>query len=248
MRSGALKSRFLKAWYGLLGLLLLEVFAYLGTGFIASLCQKNQWEAFTSSMRVWQAVDNVPFAGYINQYAHRYGISPELVAAVIEAESSFQPKALSRAGAYGLMQVIPGTWNQMNKELSICVGRHEGACTKECYYDPELNIHMGTAYLSKLVNQYNSNIIYALAAYNSGPGSVDRYGGVPPFPETQEYVSRIVENWQKKHSGEKEIKLASFRAWVFIHKTTGWILISTVLLTVILGYNLFRMYRSWRWR
>lgn len=112
----------------------------------------------------------------IQQYANQHGVSPDLVRAVIQAESGFNPRAISRKGAMGLMQLMPAT----ARDLGVNNPFH-----------PEQNIRGGTRYLAMLLARYNQDVHLALAAYNAGPGSVERYGAVPPYRETQNYVKKI---------------------------------------------------------
>ena len=109
-------------------------------------------------------------ASYINH------VSPSLVRAVIHAESHFNPKALSHQGAQGLMQLMPAT----AKELGVISP-----------FVAVENINGGVKYLAKLLKRFDGNVRLAAAAYNAGPGAVQRYGGIPPYAETQVYVERV---------------------------------------------------------
>jgi soluble lytic murein transglycosylase-like protein len=108
--------------------------------------------------------------------AHAYGVRPSLVYAVIDAESHGDPAAISRAGAMGLMQLMPGT------SADYGVGNA---------FDPQANVDGGVHYLSDLLARYHGNVPDALAAYNAGPGIVDADHGVPAYPETRSYVARV---------------------------------------------------------
>jgi soluble lytic murein transglycosylase-like protein len=112
----------------------------------------------------------------IERHAATSGISPDLIKAVIQVESGFNPAAISPKGAQGLMQLMPATARQLGVSDP---------------FHPEQNIRGGVAYLKQLLGQFGQDVRLALAAYNAGPGSVDRYGDVPPYRETQAYVKKI---------------------------------------------------------
>jgi soluble lytic murein transglycosylase-like protein len=116
------------------------------------------------------------FANLIDDHSARHSISPDLVRAVIQAESAFNPMARSPKGAMGLMQLMPATARQYRVTDA---------------YDAEQNVAAGVAYLKSLLDRYDGNEELALAAYNAGPGAVERYGTVPPYRETRAYVAKI---------------------------------------------------------
>ncbi len=116
----------------------------------------------------------------VSKVSEKYGVDDKLVKALIKQESGFNPDATSKAGAMGLMQLMPAT------------AKHLGV--KDAY-NPLQNVEGGVKYLKSMLDKYNGNIILALAAYNAGPGAVDKYSGVPPYQETQNYVKNILANY-----------------------------------------------------
>ncbi len=132
-----------------------------------------------SSVRVTRSVAarSEPYEDLIVGHATMNHIRPDLVRAVIQVESGFNPRAVSPKGALGLMQLMPATARGLRVRNA---------------FDPEENIRGGVAYLRQLLDRYNGDEALALAAYNAGPGAVDRHGqSVPPYRETQRYVSKI---------------------------------------------------------
>ncbi len=114
----------------------------------------------------------------------REGVDPRFIHAVIHQESKYDPDARSPVGARGLMQLMPGTAKRFD-----CNDTKDEAC----------NVEAGTKYLAWLLKRFNGDVKLALAGYNAGEGAVDKYRGVPPYPETQNYVNKIVANYGKTY-------------------------------------------------
>lgn len=113
----------------------------------------------------------------VGRYAEQHRLEPKLVRAVIQVESGYNAAARSVKGAMGLMQLMPGT----AQELGV-----------DDPYDPEQNIRGGTSYLRRMLDRFEENLVHALAGYNAGPDAVVQYGGVPPYAETRAYVERVM--------------------------------------------------------
>jgi len=124
-----------------------------------------------------------PFGNLIHAAAEKHGVDESLITWVIAAESNFNPRAVSRKRAQGLMQLLPAT---------------AALYAVSDIFDPAENIDAGTRYLKDLLGRYRGDLRLALAAYNAGPEMVERYGGVPPFAETQKYVRLITGHMQEK--------------------------------------------------
>jgi hypothetical protein len=123
----------------------------------------------------------------VNTASGRYRLDPDLVNSVIKAESGFNVRAVSRKGAQGLMQLMPGTASKLGVPNA---------------FDPQANVEGGTKYLRELLERYNFDLVKALAAYNAGPQRVEQFGGVPPYYETRVYVARVVRDFNKKKAAQ----------------------------------------------
>ena len=142
-------------------------------------------EIFVAAPRLPLA--EAPFGELIRKAAEKYEVDPDLVFSVVAAESNFNPRAVSRRNARGLMQLLPETARRFGvKDV----------------YDPQQNIDAGTRYLRILLKQYRGDLALTLAAYNAGPGAVDRYGRVPPYNETIAYVRAIRKTYAQRKSKE----------------------------------------------
>lgn len=119
---------------------------------------------------------------HIRDTASRHGVSEHLVAAIIAVESQFYPRAVSRKGARGLMQLMPATASSYNVRDP---------------FDPRENIEGGVRHLKRLMRRYHNNLPVVLAAYNAGDQAVRRHGGIPPYPETRRYVRRVLRKYQQ---------------------------------------------------
>lgn len=119
----------------------------------------------------------------LSRAGQRHNLDVDLLASVVHAESDGNPRAVSRAGARGLMQLMPATAASMGVQNS---------------FQPQQNVSGGSAYLDELLTRYGNNLALALAAYNAGPDAVNRYHGIPPYPETQAYVARVIHEFNRR--------------------------------------------------
>src|SRR5215475_4367047 len=144
-------------------------------------------EIFVAAPRM--PLEQAPFGELIRKAAAKYEVDADLVFSVVAAESNFNPKAVSRRNAHGLMQLLPETARRMGvRDI----------------YDPAQNIDGGTRYLRDLLKRYDGDLALTLAAYNAGPGAVQRYGRIPPYNETIQYVRAIRKTYAlRKSNGDK---------------------------------------------
>ena len=160
---------------------------YKSASYFESYCQAVRY--YNSSLSDAQVRS---IAEAILHYSYYYGLDPRLVVAVIACESRFRPGAVSSAGAIGLGQLMPGTARQEGVNPRDAVFNIHGTCRVLCghlkrYGDRGEYARTG----------YSRGLELALAAYNAGPGAVDKYGGVPPYAETQHYVKKVIEEYQR---------------------------------------------------
>ena len=125
-------------------------------------------------------------ANLIDKYSEEHNLDADFVKAVIQQESGFNPNATSKCGAMGLMQLMPSTAESLGVTDA---------------YDAEQNIYGGTKYLKGLMDRFGNNKELALAAYNAGPNAVKKYGGIPPYAETQNYVKKVLSNYDNMKGG-----------------------------------------------
>ncbi len=126
---------------------------------------------------------NADVRSLLSNAGEQHDIDVELLASIVHAESNGRPHAVSRTGAQGLMQLMPGTAHNLGVKDS---------------FQPDQNINGGTAYLDSLLTRYHDNLALALAAYNAGPAAVDKYHGIPPYRETRAYVARVMTEFKRR--------------------------------------------------
>ena len=144
-----------------------------------------------------RAGEELPYGAQVREAAKLYSLPVELILAVMKVESGFNPRAVSRVGAMGLMQLMPRT--------AVEVGVTDP-------FDPRQNVLGGARYLRILINGYQGDVMLALAGYHAGAGAVGRYGGVPPYPATRRYVAWVLEAYHRYSDGEPRPRERAHRA------------------------------------
>lgn len=138
-------------------------------------------------------VPDINLEPLITRHSDAQALDPKLVKAVIQAESGYNVRALSNKGAIGLMQLMPATASLLNVSNP---------------YDPDDNIRGGTRYLRQMLDRFAGRVEFAVAAYNAGPGAVERHGGIPPYAETRAYVKRVLSLYGSGAGGDVQIAAA----------------------------------------
>lgn len=151
-------------------------------------------EAPKSATAVDEKLSDADLRPMLAKAGTAYNLDADLLASVVREESGGHSRALSRAGAQGLMQLMPGTASDLGVADSFAPGE---------------NIQGGTAYLDWLLRRYNDNLMLALAAYNAGPAAVDHWHGIPPYRETRAYVARVIHEYNRRYALRHQTELRS---------------------------------------
>ena len=155
-----------------------------GTNFekiINSLAGEEKFVPGANTASAGRKLNSISVQPLVAEAAAKYDVDPALIEAVIKQESAYDSGAQSGVGAQGLMQLMPAT----AQELGVADS-----------FDPQQNVMGGTKYLRQLMDKFDGNLTKVIAGYNAGPGAVDHYGGVPPYSETQNYVAKVLKNYE----------------------------------------------------
>ena len=162
-----------------------------GTVYFSNVPVSNNYRLYMKTRQRsnnFKRYNNVLYRKIILKASNKYKVSSRLIEAVIKAESGFNDEAVSDKGAEGLMQLMPGTQRQLNVMKP---------------FNPSQNIYGGTEYLKSLIVRYNGNLPLALAAYNAGSKAVKKYGGMPPYSETRDYVNEVMKYYRREGNDAK---------------------------------------------
>ena len=162
-----------------------------GTVYFSNVPVSNNYRLYMKTRQRsnnFKRYNNVLYRKIILKASNKYKVSSRLIEAVIKAESGFNDEAVSDKGAEGLMQLMPGTQRQLNVLKP---------------FNPSQNIYGGTEYLKSLIVRYNGNLPLALAAYNAGSKAVKKYGGIPPYSETRDYVNEVMKYYRREGNNAK---------------------------------------------
>lgn len=189
----------------------------------------DQAESFQSVLQK-QETNVMPMRSIFEKAASTYQVPVTLLSAVAKTESNYNPNAVSRSGAQGVMQLMPATADFLGVKDA---------------FDPEQNIMGGAKYLSQLLERYEGDIQLALAAYNAGSGNVAKYGGIPPFNETQNYIKKVMAVMEENtdHIGEPKLQRETIQGAQFLvdSKKQG---------TPYSSYEVFaqKLQEQWQWK
>ncbi len=162
-----------------------------GTVYFSNVPVSNNYRLYMKTRQRsnnFKRYNNVLYRKIILKASNKYKVSSRLIEAVIKAESGFNDEAVSDKGAEGLMQLMPGTQRQLNVLKP---------------FNPSQNIYGGTEYLKSLIVRYNGDLPLALAAYNAGSKAVKKYGGIPPYSETRDYVNEVMKYYRREGNNAK---------------------------------------------
>lgn len=213
-----------KTWLYSFFLLVTVIMGLTGLGMLVTegpMMKTLKMMATLTESREVLAGDLQPIIRIINRYALQYNVDPNLIYAIVKTESNFQPTAVSRAGARGLMQIMPEVWQEYNG--LNCTGRHDSntICSSgDCIFAPEANIRVGVKYFRVLLDNYQGRVDLALEAYNAGLSNV-KPGVTPKYRETRGYIGKITMYWQelRKYTISQQLqaclRLQSGLKWLF---------------------------------
>ncbi|MCL6581654.1 MAG: lytic transglycosylase domain-containing protein [Firmicutes bacterium] len=233
---------------GFIGFSLLFIGLTWGLGYVVTLETLGGNALVNGYAELSRDLENVPYLETIQTVAAENGLDPALVAAIVAQESRFDPLAVSRAGAKGLMQIMPDTWRLLRPD-SPCSGDHAPpACGKDCIFDPAANIRAGTRYFADLLREFEGNLVLAFAAYNAGAAVVRLHAGdraeltqagfddLPPFAETRDYVRRVLALWVRLKSGSvPDLVTLSAEECLLVRQLASGLPVVVVALWILFG-------------